>query len=202
MHWVFVCMCVCSGGGLWHHIRFSVFDQEVGIVGRGRGVGDKKATCTGPGCFKAQLHKALWSVTSWRVVPDVIAGFSKIANHMQCMAPPRDVMKEAITKRLPYQKERKLVILWLTINKAVNKLSFGEPLQILPLADSKRQFHALSLIYAEWMEASTGIHKGWVSTEQQAISKLISTFWLSAWSAAVFGSFKFELNFLTGSNAD
>ena len=56
-----------------------------GVGGEG---GDKKPTYRRPRCFKAEMHKGLCSVTSCRVVPDVIAGFPEIGNHMQCLAPP------------------------------------------------------------------------------------------------------------------
>lgn len=74
--------------------------------------------------------------------------------------PTPQYLERATAKRRQCHREWKFAALWLTINNWVNKLSFRAPLQISPLADSKRWFHASSLIDAEWMEASAGIHEG------------------------------------------
>lgn len=93
MHWAFV-----RWAKMTHHILSSVSNGwEGGRLKEGY-EGDKKPTYRGPGCFKAWSHKGLWSVTSCRVVPDVIAGFPKIENHTQRRAPPHNILKELLLK--------------------------------------------------------------------------------------------------------
>lgn len=83
--------------------RHIAFCLQSPMGGKGGGLkggyeGDKKPTYRGPGRFKARSHKGLWSVTSCRVVPDVIAGFPKIENHTQRHAPPHNILKEPLLK--------------------------------------------------------------------------------------------------------
>ncbi len=59
--------------------------------------------------LQSMSHKGLWSVTSCRVVPDVIAGFPKIENHTQRRAPPHNILKEAAAKRRRFQREWSLL---------------------------------------------------------------------------------------------
>ncbi len=93
MHWAFVRWAKTT-----HRILSSVSNGwEGGRLKEGY-EGDKKPTYRGPGRFKAWSHKGLWSVTSCRVVPDVIAGFPKIENHTQRRAPPHNILKELLLK--------------------------------------------------------------------------------------------------------
>lgn len=92
MHWAFVRQAKTT-----HRILSSVSNGWEGGL-KGGYEGDKKPTYRGPGRFKARSHKGLWSVTSCRVVPDVIAGFPKIENHTQHHAPPHNILKEPLLK--------------------------------------------------------------------------------------------------------
>lgn len=127
------------------HIAFCLLSP---VGGKGGWKGDTRET-------KSQLTegRALQSTVAQRLMKRYFmqscarcnCGVPKDRESHPTPCPTPQYLERATAKRRQCHREWKFAALWLTINNCVNKLSFRAPLQISPLADSKRWFHASSL---------------------------------------------------------